>query len=280
MADKFIEVPSNLEDITILKRFLNELVDKLNSNALVSYPISYPSGYTGPVPYNYSTLVGGYTNTILEAAARADAISGDAKNYITDNLTTNVLQNTQDLATITEQFGTFYNDATAAAWYGLTVKSGELISGFTVSGVDSDTTTPGTAGSVFAISADTFTVGRAIEDIDDPAELAYIAANGLPYGTMYNTSTGEIIPAFMIDWNGVGYDIFFNGKTEFSNYLSPGTTTIDGGSITTGTITAGHISTAGLNASVIKAGVIYNTGGNATTYTMKIDLDNGSIHIK
>lgn len=243
MVDKFIEVPANLEDINILKRFLNELVDKLNSNALVSYPISYPTGYVGPIPYSYSTLVGGYTNTILEAAARADAISGDAKNYITNNLTTNVLQNTEDLATITEQFGTFYNDATAAAWYGLTVKSGELISGFTVSGVDADTTTPGTAGSVFAVSADTFTVGRAIEDINDPAELAYVQANNLPYGTMYDANLGKVVPAFLVEWNGVGYDIFFNGKTEFSSYLSPGTTTIDGGNITTGSITSSQLTT-------------------------------------
>ena len=256
MVDKFIEVPSNLEDVTILKRFLNELVDKLNGNALVSYPISYPTGYTGPVPYSYSTLVGQYTNTILEAAERADTISSDAKNYITGNLTTNVLQNTEDLATITEQFGTFYDDATAAAWYGLTIKSGELISGFTVSGVDSDTTTPGIAGSVFAISADTFTVGRAIEDINDPAELAYIAANGLPYGTMYDAVNDEIIPAFMIDWNGTDYDIFFNGKTEFSNYLSPGTTTINGGSITADTITASQITASTITASEIAADTI------------------------
>lgn len=95
----------------------------------------------------------------------------------------------------------------------------------------------------------------------------------------------------------IGSDIVFRGKVSFNSVTdvpqlgstpqqvvdavnSGNTTTIDGGKITTGTITAGHISTAGLDAGVIKAGVMYNTGGTSTTYTMKIDLDNGEIHIK
>jgi len=239
MADKFIDVPANVEDPVILKRFLNELIDKLNGNALVSYPVMYPAGYTGPISLDQATTAGSYTNSILEAAERVDALSGATKNYITGGLTTQVLQNSEDIATVAQQFGIFYADATAAAWYGLTVKTGELISGFTVGGVDTDTTTPGTAGNYFAISADTFTVGRAIADISDPSELAYVQANGLPYGTMYDAVNDEIIPAFMIEWNGTSYDIFFNGKTEFSNYLSPGTTTIDGSKLTTGSIWVG-----------------------------------------
>lgn len=273
MEDKFINVPTNVEDTSVLKRFLTELVDKLNSNALISGPILYPADYTGPANLGVLSGIGEYTNSILEAAARLDKLSGDAKNYITGNLQTEVLSNSQDVATITEQFGTFYDTATAAAWYGLTVKTGELISGFTLGGVDSDTTTPGTAGSFFTISADKFSVGRAIEDITNPAELAYIQANGLPYGTMYNTSTSEIIPAFLIEWNGTGYDTFFNGKVTFSNIsdanttiptiasvsaaqatadskilasqaadaINNNTTTISGSKISTGTITAAAI---------------------------------------
>lgn len=70
------------------------------------------------------------------------------------------------------------------------------------------------------------------------------------------------------------------GAYNPATVINTNTTTIDGGKITTGTITANHISTAGLNAGVIKAGVMYNTGGTSTTYTMKIDLDNGEIHIR
>lgn len=223
MEDKFINVPADVNQPDILKRFLTELVDKLNNNALVSGPILYPAGYAGPANLTTLNSIGDYTNSILEATARLDRLSGDSKNYITSDLKAIVLSNSKDVAVIVEQFGTFYDTSTAAAWYGLTVKTGELISGFTVGGVDSDTTTPGTAGSFFAISADKFSVGRAITDITNPAELAYVQANNLPYGTMYNASTGKITPAFLIEWNGTSYDIFFNGKVQFSNIADANT---------------------------------------------------------
>ena len=54
---------------------------------------------------------------------------------------------------------------------------------------------------------------------------------------------------------------------------------VNGDAIIAGTLNSSHISTTGLDAGVIKAGVIYNTGGSAGSYTMKIDLDNGSIYI-
>lgn len=85
--------------------------------------------------------------------------------------------------------------------------------------------------------------------------------------------------------DGSGFNSYFKinaqhielaGSTTFSNYAQidyvnnsvsglakadmSNVTTIDGGKITTG--------------------VIYNAGGNATTYTMKIDLNAGEIHIK
>jgi len=69
-----------------------------------------------------------------------------------------------------------------------------------------------------------------------------------------------------------------------------GTTVIDGGRITTGTLSASKITTgtlnAGLvsvtniNASNISTGVIYNSGGDASNYTMKIDLNAGELHIQ
>jgi hypothetical protein len=76
------------------------------------------------------------------------------------------------------------------------------------------------------------------------------------------------------------YDVSSSVGAFATSLYTPNTTTIDGGKITTGTITAGHISTAGLDAGIIKAGIMYNTGGNASNYTMKIDLNAGSIHIK
>ena len=97
-----------------------------------------------------------------------------------------------------------------------------------------------------------------------------------------NATTGDITFVGKVSFNSVT-DVPSLGSTpqEVVDAVNSGTTTtINGGKITTGTITAGHISTAGLNAGVIKAGVMYNTGGSASNYTMKIDLDNGSIHIK
>jgi len=72
--------------------------------------------------------------------------------------------------------------------------------------------------------------------------------------------------------DGSGFDSTFRisaenidlaGSTTFSDFAMKdmsNVTTIDGGKITTG--------------------VIYNSGGNAYTYTMKIDLNAGEIHIK
>jgi len=72
--------------------------------------------------------------------------------------------------------------------------------------------------------------------------------------------------------DGSGFDSTFRisaenidlaGSTTFSDFAMKdmsNVTTIDGGKITTG--------------------VIYNSGGNASTYTMKIDLNAGEIHIR
>ena len=59
-------------------------------------------------------------------------------------------------------------------------------------------------------------------------------------------------------------------EDNFNEMLARDTTVINGGRISTGTIDAGAIGT----------GVIYNSGGSSSNYTMKIDLANGSIHIK
>lgn len=216
IKEKLISVPTNVDDSTTLKRFLTDLVAKLNTNPLVTYPITY--GVNNPtVPTAVLNILGAYTSNLLDAAVKTNAITEEAKTYITNTLTTQVLANEENLAVIAQQFGAFKDLTTAAAWYGLTVKSGELISGFTVSGVDTDTTTPGTAGSTFAISADNFSVAKAISDITNPSELAYVQAHNLPYGTMYDTNTSKIIPAFLIQWNGASYDIIFNGKVSFTN---------------------------------------------------------------
>ena len=89
--------------------------------------------------------------------------------------------------------------------------------------------------------------------------------------------------------------IKLNGQVEFSNItgadsivtessltydLSRSTTVIDGSRIITGSINANTANIYNINASKITAGVIYNTGGNSSNYTMAISLDGGFIHIK
>jgi hypothetical protein len=309
IKEKPISVPTNVDDSTTLKRFLTDLVAKLNINPLVTYPITY--GVNNPVvPTEVLNVLGAYTSNLLDAAVKANAITEEAKTYITKTLTTQVLANEESLAAIIQQFGTFKDLTTAAAWYGLTVKSGELISGFTVSGVDTDTTTPGTAGSTFAISADNFSVAKAISDITNPSELAYVQAHNLPYGTMYDANTSKIIPAFLIQWNGASYDIIFNGKVSFTNVsgsldtsritntagwtddtvantklpsnsdlaaiINANTTTIDGGKITALSILAAAIAANTITGNKLAANTITANNIAALTITAN-ELATGAI---
>lgn len=69
--------------------------------------------------------------------------------------------------------------------------------------------------------------------------------------------------------------ISFNGIVDFTSTNASGTTTIDGGKITTGSITTNQLS---MNTGW--AGAIYNLGGTPLSYTMKVDFTNGEIHIK
>lgn len=270
MAGNLLTVPTSLEDEQVLKRFLTDLVFNLNGN-----PFFGKQG-TPELADHVATLAdAAKTNpSLAKALSKVRELQADVKAYVEQNVETVVLQSAEDIAVIAEQFGTFYDQALAAAWYGLTVKAGGVISGYTVGSIDSDTTTPGTEGSFFAINTDNFTVAKAVEDVTDPAEVAYLEANNLPYGTMYDANTQSIIPAFLVSWNGASYDIFFNGVVSFNNIsdtdqvavaINENETKINGGRIDT---------------SVIGTGVIYNTNANESNYTMKIDLNNGEIHIK
>lgn len=105
-----------------------------------------------------------------------------------------------------------------------------------------------------------------------------------------NPTTKEVV-----GWqygDGSGFDSIFKisadyielaGTTTFSEFAKTdmsNVTTIDGGKITTNTLDADAIKANTLTGNMLYGGVIYNLGGNATTYTMKIDLTNGEIHIK
>ena len=121
-----------------------------------------------------------------------------------------------------------------------------------------------------------------------------------------SATTGRTAP-FTIDASGTTPQITFNGKVSFSNVTNVpqlgstpqevvnavnagNTTTINGGRITAGsitanqiaanTITAGQIAANTITGDMIYGGVIYNLGGGPGTYTMKIDLINGEIHVK
>lgn len=84
-----------------------------------------------------------------------------------------------------------------------------------------------------------------------------------------------------------GSQFFFWGSVEydFHNWKAVDETQINGGNIAANTITADQIETRSLKGDNIGAGVIYNkdatfdSNGNVISYTMKIDLDNGSIYI-
>jgi hypothetical protein len=98
---------------------------------------------------------------------------------------------------------------------------------------------------------------------------------------------------------------FTNYADMVNKYTSLGKTIINGGYINTGLVNANSITANSISADkimansisadklsvtqlsaivadlgTVNAGVLFNTGGNASSYTMKIDLNNGEIHIK
>lgn len=263
------QVPNNIEDPTILKRFLTDLVSGLNTNPY----------YSGNVSALQEAIVSALSNStssvdFLNTLSTITELRTDILKYIEDNLETVILQNQEDVALIAEQYGAFYDQALAASWYGLSVKAGGAIAGLEVGSLDPDVTTPGDESSYFRIIANNFILGRAYEDLS-VEEKAYLSTNGLPaFGTVYNADKTPM-PAIVTSWDNINkvYKHFFNGIVQFSNIsgadyakaINLGTTTING---------------ARIDTSVIGTGVIYNTGANSTNYTMKIDLNSGEIHIK
>ena len=272
------QVPNNLEDKTVLKRFLTDLVLGLNANPY----------YSGNVTKQQEAIVEALASNpsldFLNIVSKINELQTTIKTYVEDELETIILQNKEDVAVIAEQFGTFYEQALATSWYGLSVKAGGVVAGLEVGSLDPDVTTPGDESSYFRISADNFVVGRAYEDLSQ-AEKDYLAANNLPaFGTVYNASK-QPVPALAISWDSVNqaYKHYFNGIVQFGNIanadyagaINNGSTTINGGKISTNSITTNQ-----LQMNTGWAGVIYNNGGNASNYTMKIDFTNGEIHIR
>ena len=273
-----IQVPNNIEDKTVLKRFLTDLVLGINGNTL----------FSGNAQEQNAAIV-----ELLQVNPNVDFINivskltelrTDILTYVSDNIETVILQNTEDIALIAEQFGTFYDQALAASWYGLSVKAGGAVAGLEVGSLDPDVTTPGDESSYFRVIANNFILGRAYEDLTQ-AEKDYLASNNLPsFGTVYNAQK-QPVPALVTTWdiNAGVYKHYFNGIVQFTNIanadyanaINNGTTTINGGKITTNSITTDQIQ---MNTGW--AGIIYNQGGNSTNYTMKIDFTNGEIHIK
>lgn len=274
-----IQVPVNLEDPAILKRFLTSLVLDFNSNPLIT-------GSEQERSEAISKVFGAGDKSFLETLAELANVQSQIKTYVEANVETLIKQNAASIAVIAEQFGTFYNDALAASWYGLSVKAGGTVAGLEIGSLDPNTTTPGDESSYFRVAADSFLVGRAYEDLSQ-SEKDYLTANGLPnFGTVYNAQ-GDPVPAFVINWNPTTqkYNIYFNGRVSFNNMDTgltdgSGNTVIDGAFIKTGSISAAQIAANAISSDKINAGVLYNIGGNAANYTMKVDFTNGEIHIK
>ena len=277
MADS-IQVPNNIEDPTVLKRFLNQLVNGLGSNPFYSGNVAAQNQAIIEILQNNPTL------DFLKVVSTVNELRTDIQSYIEDKIETIVKQNSDDIAVVAEQFGTFYNQALAASWYGLSVKAGGAVAGLEVGSLDPDVTTPGDESSYFRVVADNFIVGRAYEDLTQE-EKNYLANNNLPnFGTVYNAQK-QPVPALITSWDNTAgtYKHYFNGIVQFSNIqnadyanaINNGTTTINGGKITTNSITTDQ-----LQMNVGWAGIIYNQGGSAANYKMKIDFTNGEIHIK
>ena len=208
-----LQLPANITDEVVLKRFLNTLVSNLNSNPIFN-------GNTqgaGEFILNSMEATNSSLN-FLSAVSNVDALRNSILGYVSENLETVILANSKDIALIAEQFGTFYAQAMAASWYGLTVKAGGAVAGLEVGSLDPDVTTPGDESSYFRVIADNFLVGRAYEDLSQE-EKDYLAENNLPhFGTVYNEDKTPV-PALLISWNKVKkvYEIYFNGIVQFNH---------------------------------------------------------------
>lgn len=216
-----IQVPNNIEDKTVLKRFLTQLVVGINSNPL----------FSGNVAAQNQALVNILqTNPnvdFLNVVSKLNELRTDILTYVEENVETIILQQQEDIAVIAEQFGTFYEQALAASWYGLSVKAGGAVAGLEVGSLDPDVTTPGDENSYFRVIADNFIVGRAYEDLTQE-EKDYLATNNLPsFGTVYNEDKTPV-PALIITWDSVNntYKHYFNGIVNFVN-VETNTGTLD-----------------------------------------------------
>ena len=211
MADK-VQVPNNIEDPTILKRFLSQLV-----SGLVTDPY-----YSGNVAaQNEAIMAAMQANPnldFLSIASKLNDLRTDIQTYIANKIETVILQNSDDIAVIAQQFGTFYNQALAASWYGLSVKAGGAVAGLEVGSLDPDVTTPGDESSYFRVVANNFILGRAYEDLTQ-VEKDYLTANNLSnFGTVYNASK-QPVPALITTWDNTAgtYKHYFNGIVQFTN---------------------------------------------------------------
>lgn len=216
-----IQVPNNIEDKTILKRFLTDLVLGINGNTLFSSNVKEQNAAL------VNILVANPNIDFLNIVSKLTELRSEILTYVEDNLETVILQNTKDVAVIAEQFGTFYEQALAASWYGLSVKAGGVVAGLEIGSLDPDVTTPNDESSYFRVIADNFIVGKAYEDLTQE-EKNYLAANNLPaFGTVYNEDKTPI-PALVITWDSANqvYKHYFNGIVNFVN-VSTGTATLD-----------------------------------------------------
>lgn len=210
MASK-ISVPNNIEDPVVLKRFLTSLVLNVNNSPLF--------GSTEQQSQALVQLIKNNPNLeFFELVSKLNELRTSILTYVQDNVETIVKQNSDDVALVFEQFGTFSGQALAASWYALNVKAGGAIAGLEIGSLDPDVTTPGDEASYFRVISDNFIIGRAYEDISQE-EKEYLDANGLPkFGTVYD-SGGLPVPAFIVTWDSQlgAYKHYFNGIVNFNN---------------------------------------------------------------
>lgn len=204
-----MDVPINIEEPDILRAYLNELNNALNGIVIVSKSLS------GATDYSVKTEGLAANKEFLKFVEDTTKLSNEIKKLVEDNIVT--ITKTKALATaVTEQFGSFSESALAASWYGLSVTAGGTVAGYTVGAIDTDTTTPGTESSFFAIEADRFTVGKAHNLT--PEEAQAVAESNEDYLTLYD-SNGDAVPAFGINYDSASnkYKIYFNGSVSFTN---------------------------------------------------------------
>jgi hypothetical protein len=248
--------------------------------------VNHKIAFNGTV--SFTNMTGALTTTQQQAINTSNLVNGAG--WTTD-ATANAAQSTANTASANatsalSQLTNIASDNILSPVEKFTVIADKSVIDTEQSGIDAQATAYSITTEKTTYDTAVSTLTTYLATLTTPVLWNNISGDTTIVGTTFRTKFQDVYTARQALLNAIYAaaksiaDSKLSSSSDLAALINSGTTTINGGSITAGTITTGHISTAGLSAGVIKAGIIFNSGGSAGSYTMKIDLDAGSIYIR